>query len=887
MQLLKMARKSVQWIRGPRAGMEVLLPNSTDAMQPLKVCYEPLPPALPVVPYPGLERKLEMLLNAVSCTSDPNDNDWVVLSPDGRRLRMDGHGSKPPTASPGLICLMGELRVTMNGGPIAFAIQTGSDQRIWHRKVDAFGRTTFHPIASIEAEFGIPASEHMKDLDEFVRHNIARIPEALLMLGVKFANTGIARTFTPKGGTTIIVHPDDPRFDMIWALDLSHIPFDNKRARRFRWKAVEIVDGPEAAEQLARIFAAPVCQPYMHGFGRLIGPGGTGKGLTLRALRSLYGPLAVPFSLAALLCVSRSSSTTNDQAAVGLLTALLAYDSDAVDPGQGLVENLKKAATGEELTIRLLQQNVTSNRVTAFMVIATNRNSTLPSTPEWERRVWNVPFRADNTERKALGWARYLGDGSDPDDGIYDAIMCGALSFALGRPDPVTVSKVTEGLTLYGKTVRDLLMSCGPLQKNGLPDKARVPVSVEELRGMRVTEKERSSQLALMGLGTASMRDVHGDGKTRQCVFIKDSKRFEPFAAEWRAQHAVNEAEKAAEEAEAAAEAAAEERSHKELISTVRAQLLAPVLYLRLDPSEQIKKLQEIENLSGWILIPAPTQWSKGDGKGITAKWRTDPSIRHDLKTFDPKKAPNKYGFSAGDGFLIIDCDAPKDGAACADHGLDSLAKIPGITLDDFDTLALRSAHGLHLVWRLPDDLVGHVKASTHVHGTNVDLRPGGRSYVLGPGSSWTTDDGRRFEYPGIVKMPPSALPDRVLLSGRALRIPMLPAPIRDWIQSDPKCLDGVKAEEPVSRPEPPSPMPVRNTRGGKERHIEIPPMTPGNTHDVLRDTAARIAGIAGKYGWPRERLDAEMDRLRAAVPAAHDSQDTEELIDSAIRKYC
>lgn len=741
--------------------------SSQDPMHEFGECFEPLPPA-PLVPvYPGMLSSFNKLLKLVSCVVDPLDEDWLVISPDGRQLKVPKvESSGNPVCSPGVAMAMAELRVTMGGGPIAFAIQEGTE-RLWHRSV-VNGRTVFHPIASVEAEFGIAASEHMSGIDDFIRHAVSRIPQARLVLGVKFKDKGFARTYSTSGiSHTTVVEPDDPRFSMIWALSFPTIDYCEDRADRFLRVAQTVVDGAAAAEMLARIIAAPVCQPYMHGMGFLTGPGGNGKGRTIKSISALYGRLAAPFNLAALLGMARSSSTTNDQAALGLLTGLLAYDSDAVNPGQGMVENIKKATAGESLSIRLLQQNVSTNTVMAFMIAATNRSSTLPSTPEWRRRIWTVPFRSDTTEETVLHWSMYLGDGMNPDDGIIDALMAGAASFAEGRPDPETINRLTEGLTLYGKTVRDLLMSCAPLENDGFPVKPRVPVSHPELKELHVSEKERSDQLSLMGLSTSSMRDVHGDGRTRQVIFIKDMKRFVPFADEWRRQNAANMAEQDDED----------ERK-RELVQKTHAQMLNARPLQAVDARQQLNLLQTVTGLDGWVITPSPSQWN---GKGIIGDWKSDESkIRHPLHDIQALKIPDRYGLSLTSNLLIIDCDAPKQGG---EHGIDSLMRIPGVTLDDLDTVVMRSPNGLHLIYQTPNQWIGHVKASTGVNNTRIDLRPGVKSYVVGPGSHWTDKQGEHV-YLGIIRLPsPRMISNEDGTSQEERRIPLLPEAIAQWLE--------------------------------------------------------------------------------------------------------
>jgi hypothetical protein len=806
------------------------------------------------------------LLGAVSCAVSPDDREWAVISASGRKIKIPSTASSNKSCSAGVACLMAELRETMNG-QVAFALQEGTG-RLWHRVRDESGRSVFHPIASVEAEFGIAAAEHMGDLQDFVIHVLAQCGNAQLVLGVRFANLGFARTFDgPKASHTAKVMPGDPRFSMIWALDMSSIPYDPNRVARFRSQTARIVSDDAVCEMMSRVVAAPVCQPFPHGFAILSGVGGKGKGTLISAMAGLYGLLAAPFSLAALLGISKTSSTTNDQATKALITGLLAYDSEAADPGKGAVENLKKASAGEEMSMRLLQQNVTVAKATAFMVFATNHGDSLPSLPEWERRVWNVPYRDESTPEDVLRWRTYLGDGTREGDGIIDALMAGGISFALGRPDPKIAGQLTDGLTMFGRTLLDLLMTCGPLQSDGLPDRPRVWVKHPELLEIRASEREKGEQTARMGLDAASMRDIHatgGDTRTRQVFYIKNPAKFEPFGQMWRARQTANAREKQEDEQKKAVE-----------IADVRRRLLeSPPAYTATPgPHGQIELMRGIKAMGGWLLTPAENQWR---GKGITAHWRDDASIRRNLLECDLAALPERYGLSLDESLLVIDCDAPK--ADNKEHGLDSLMRIQGATVDDVRTLAFRSQHGLHLVFRMPKSWIGRVKAATHVRGTQVDLRPGGKSYVVGPGSRWIDQEGEHI-YPGIVSLPPSTLIEQAgEFSQREMRIPMLPDAIARWIESDPKCLEGAEQDKPARL--------ATGSSGSRDGgHVDIPPMGSGKTHDPVCRTAMKAAGRAKNRGWPPQQIDAEMNRIRASVPSGHDPADTERCISSAMRK--
>ncbi|MBS6716926.1 MAG: bifunctional DNA primase/polymerase [Bifidobacterium longum] len=823
-------------------------------------CFDPLPPARPVPDYAGKIRLHEQLLVKVSCAASELDESWRIIGSDGRRICPPRDGDGKTLCSNGVARLMAELRVTMGGEEPLIAVQEGTG-KIWHRVVGNKGRMYWRPIAGVDSEYGIPASEHMGDLDTFTRCCLRTVPKATLILGVRYAHIGIARRYDGLLSQTDLVLDTSPDFGRCWALDLPDVEWDPFRAGRYEREAAKILDGDAAVKMLARIIAAPVAQPYPHGFAVLAGQGGDGKGRTIDAIAAMYGELANPFSLAALLGVARSSSTTNDQATSGLLTGLLAYDSDAVNPGQGLIENLKKASAGESLSMRLLQQNVVSSPVTAFILLATNHTITLPSTPEWRRRIWQVPFRRGNTDEAIRGWSRYLGDGSDPDDGIYDALIAGTMSFAFLEPDPVTTNNLIDGLSEGGRMILDAVMQSGPQDADGMPIDPRVPVNSEDIAS--VGRRERGEQYAVMGLATRNSRNIYGDKKPCQVITIRDRNKFTPFARLWQEENR---------------ECLEEEAAERSVADGLAAQIRQRLYDVTPPPADvpgipgQVGLLRSVEGFDATLLVAPADAWH---GKGLAVKWQDPASrVRQPLATADPARIPGVYGLLPDRHVIIIDIDAAKHGGT---DGIDTLAAIPGLTAGDLVTMVMRSPHGLHLVYRMPADWIGRVKAATHVHGAQIDLRTGERSYVVGPGSRIVVD-GSVVEYPGVVALPPIVRDEDG--DGGCRRLPMLPPALARWIMQDKSVFD-VPSSSAAADGKRPYHVPMPADDG----HVPIPPMMPGATHDALRDTALRIAGRAAHRGYDRQWLDGEMDRLRAAVPAGHDPRDTDACIASAVDK--
>lgn len=625
--------------------------GSQGAMRPLEARFDQLPDMTPVAPYPGMTSRIQTLCRSVTSARSSLEL-WDIISATGRRIQIPRSKDGVPLCSAAVACALANLRDTVNGTCTAFA---WDEDGLWHLNASTDGYAHWHPVASVQSEFGIIAAEHRSDIEEYVRHAVMAEPRVRIVRGVKFADRGFCRDEDVVNNHTITVYPDHPMWNRPWALDMGGITYDKARVDRFRRQAVAVVY-PEAVEALARMVAAPVCQPYMHGIALLSGKGGKGKGSVLNAMTGLYGELAKPFS------------------------------------------------------------------------------------------------------------------------------MAGAVSFALGHPDPKVAPRITDQLTDYGIELLDKMMTCAPLD-DGMPIDARVPAQDVICK----SEHEKREQRNMMGSASMLKRDIRGDKTPKQMVYIKDPARFRPFAEHWLAEQAAIAAE---DEARRARDEADEEYARHILMEVPPFESVPGV-------AAQIEILREVDDLEGTLITPTPSQWQ---GKGITAKWRDDATIRHDLRFCDLSDLPDRCGLSLAEDVLILDLDAADSDDPSSMDGTASLMRIPGMTRGMLDTLVMRSPHGAHVCYRLPADLVGRVKASTHVGGTKIDLRPGGRSYVIAPGSQWH-DEGGDHAYPGVIRAP---MPDD---AGRRI-LPMLPAPIRKWIEVQ-NAIEPDRASALVpstSRPAPDSP---------------------------------------------------------------------------------
>lgn len=127
----------------------------------------------------------------------------------------------------------------------------------------------------------------------------------------------------------------------------------------------------------------------------------------------------------------------------------------------------------------------------------------------------------------------------------------------------------------------------------------------------------------------------------------------------------------------------------------------------------------------GWPVFPVR------DKRPLVRSWKEDASL--DVASFD-WSAADGYGIALPEGIVVVDLDVDEHGDVWS--AIEEFTS--AVEQDDVRTLTANTRRGgLHLYFRCPP--VPQAKLGKH-----VDLRVGGKGYVVGPGSpgySWATPD--------------------------------------------------------------------------------------------------------------------------------------------------
>lgn len=156
-----------------------------------------------------------------------------------------------------------------------------------------------------------------------------------------------------------------------------------------------------SAENLGRMFATPLLEPYKHLFYVLYGGGGNGKGILLDTLhRSLPELSAAVTSKTLLGGRNGNGGFATDQETLKLIGVLWAYDEDADTITLEQATLLKKIGTGDTMVARRVQENAVSFKNKATFIIASNNPVIMSMTEALERRRVFVRMRDGRAEEE-------------------------------------------------------------------------------------------------------------------------------------------------------------------------------------------------------------------------------------------------------------------------------------------------------------------------------------------------------------------------------------------------------------------------------------------------------------------------------------------------------
>ena len=563
------------------------------------------------------------------------------------------------------------------------------NETLYVRDVDESGEnrllSSWHSIADIEEEYHITGQKNV-----YLAWNLQmkvecrKLPRRILR-GVKFSNVAFYRV----DGHVRRIESDDPLFANSYEVTLD-APYDDELVAQAGRLLRFVTEDDHSAENLGRLFAAPLLQPYLHLFWVIYGGGGNGKGILLGSLRKSFPRLATPVNATALLSRGGGNPFSNEQETLKLIGRLWVFDEDADTISVEQTTLLKKISTGDMLVGRRIRENGISFRNRATLAIASNNPVILQSTEALNRRRVFVRMR-DGRKEKEFKELLSFRDRY----GAIPFLMASCRLWEVRGDKPWNDVSIGSAASLDDaqQWIVDQIVSNGYAVSQDNPYKES-----------RSGHMNTVSKLGLL----SKCKKI--DGKVVRVLVVKDERTFAPFRKESAAsiQDALAEAES------------------------------TPVPAL---PSPREDNPVPTPDDYGFPVTFGTV--SEGKKSFDWAKNRTLPVGRR------PPSSASAYAVVPAAGMAIIDLDVAKDpltGEVLKDAptGWDVFNREIGVYgSPDFPKTYLVGtptgrANGIasaHAYYLIPDSLRGLLKNSVHEDGVPVDIRCEGKGYVVGAGS--------------------------------------------------------------------------------------------------------------------------------------------------------
>ncbi|OTA27256.1 hypothetical protein B9G54_01680 [Alloscardovia macacae] len=546
---------------------------------------------------------------------------------------------------------------------------------LYVRDVDRSGANkrldSWHAISSLENEYRVAGRETYSPWNDQLRVECQKKRERVRH-GVKFTD----RAFLRFNGQICSITADSPYFS-----EPFEVTFDRAFDTDLVGQAVsflrDVTVDDKSAKNLCRLFATPLLEPYKHLTYVLYGDGGNGKGILLNTLASSLPGLTASVDSQKILGGRRGSGGFDTQQEMGkLIGALWAFDEDADTISLEQLTALKKISTGDSVTARRIQENAVSFAPKCTFVVATNNPVVTTMTNAIARRFVYVRMKDG---RKASEFEPLLTFRKDY--GIAPFLMASCLLWENEGDEPeydVSIGSVADLSEAEQWLVDEIC-------ENEYAVSARNPYPE--------TAREHKNSISKLGLKTSRKRV---DALLMRVLIVADERRFAPYRAAWEA-----DTKKLEEEAKPVAVPA---------------------------PLDAVGRTIEPDSL-GFECDYVPARANK-----VADNWKKlAESATHDTSSIPDSKA---YAVVPKTGYIIIDCDTAKTEGEM--DGWESLQwSIGPYGSDSFpETYLVRTpSGGVHAYYKLPDDIKEHVLNKVQAGGQHIDLRVGGRGYVIGAGS--------------------------------------------------------------------------------------------------------------------------------------------------------
>lgn len=561
---------------------------------------------------------------------------------------------------------------------------------LYVRDVDRTGNNqlldTWHAISNLETEYHVKSTKAYYPWNDQIRIECRKLDQHVKH-GIKFTN----RAYLRINNTITRIDTSNELFNQPYELTLD-TEYDNNLAAQAVEYLRDVTADEHSAQNLGRMFATPLLEPYKHLTYVMYGDGGNGKGILLGTLSRSFPDLAASVDSQRILGGRRGSGGFDTQQETGkLIGTLWAYDEDADTIGIDQLTYLKKISTGDAVTARRIGENAVSFTPRCTFIIATNNQVITTMSAAVSRRFAYIRMRDG---RKPDEFARLLAFRNQ--HGAAPFIMASSEIWRRAGDDPfddVSISNPTDVTDLEQEIINQV---CA----NGYAPSSMI----ESLK-----RYEQRDMLARFGLTRGGVKWIKEESKSIRVLQVKDEIRFAPYRAAY-------------------------EQDLKQLET-------------QLDTTPHKPEPIEADP------IPLPSEfafncaYTPADEQKVARNWK---KLSED-PTYDSRRRPASpaYAVIPRLGMAIIDMDMPKN-----TEGPDGWTilnqKIGTYGSENFPTTYLvgTPSGGVHAYYALPVELMGKLKNRVHANGIPVDIRCENKGYVIGPGSHTMKGDYQLLDMP-------------------------------------------------------------------------------------------------------------------------------------------
>lgn len=578
------------------------------------------------------------------------------------------------------------------------------NQTLYVRDVDHSGDNklldSWHAIGSLENEYHVTGrSQVYLPWNTQMRVECSKLSQRVLH-GVKFRNMAFYRI----DGRVKRVLPDDQLFANPFEVFMDVDYSDELVARAGEFLRFVTADS-HSAENLGRMFATPLLEPYKHLFYVLYGGGGNGKGILLDTLhRSLPALSAAVTSKTLLGGRNGNGGFATDQETLKLIGALWAYDEDADTITLEQATLLKKIGTGDTMIARRVQENAVSFRNKATFIIASNNPVIMSMTEALERRRVFVRMRDGRAEEEFVDLLRFRDE-----HGIAPFLMasCRLWEVRGDKPWNDVVIGSADDLTEAQQWIVDCIVANGYAVSRDNPH--------------HETDMAHRNTVTKLGLKSKPKRI---NGEVVRVLVVRNERVFSVYR----------------------------DGTAKDMTEAMQEEDAAKTVPPLPDPIE-----------GGTVVTPDDCGYpvtfgtvNEGKRSYDWAKNRTLPEGKH------PPTGVAAYAVVPSAGMAIIDLDVAKDPTTgevlkdaptgwdifnreIGEYGSEDFPKTYLVGTPTGRRNGLPSAHAYYLI---PPELRGLLKNAVHEKGMPVDIRCEGKGYVVGAGSRIPSGDYLLLDLP-------------------------------------------------------------------------------------------------------------------------------------------